>query len=98
MKDSQLRLRDIHLLRKYIKANNERFSTNFTDIERACISISRRIILNSTQRVKSSSISISRRIMKDSQPVLHAGLRFAKYIKANNERFSTRKELVPVPG
>ena len=47
MKDSQLRLRDIHLLRKYIKANNERFSTNFTDIERACISISRRIMKDS---------------------------------------------------
>ena len=33
--------------------------------------------------------SISRRIMKDSQPQLDQGTSSHKYIKANNERFST---------
>ena len=36
MKDSQPRDVRGTCGRKYIKANNERFSTNFTDIERAC--------------------------------------------------------------
>ena len=34
-------------------------------------------------------LSISRRIMKDSQPQAPFGVGVGKYIKANNERFST---------
>ena len=34
-------------------------------------------------------LSISRRIMKDSQPAGGATAASCKYIKANNERFST---------
>ena len=34
-------------------------------------------------------VSISRRIMKDSQPAGRGGAEESKYIKANNERFST---------
>ena len=34
-------------------------------------------------------VSISRRIMKDSQHVFNHGVVVIKYIKANNERFST---------
>ena len=55
---------------KYIKANNERFSTQLYS----------KVRLN---------ISISRRIMKDSQQADVLDLDKAKYIKANNERFST---------
>ena len=55
---------------KYIKANNERFSTR-------------------GKRGGPARLSISRRIMKDSQ-LRHGVSPFAgKYIKANNERFST---------
>ena len=36
MKDSQRLDVPYHVRSKYIKANNERFSTNFTDIERTC--------------------------------------------------------------
>ena len=35
-------------------------------------------------------VSISRRIMKDSQPMFGQSKELNKYIKANNERFSTR--------
>ena len=35
------------------------------------------------------SLSISRRIMKDSQLINSSAAATAKYIKANNERFST---------
>ena len=34
-------------------------------------------------------VSISRRIMKDSQPTSYGVIGVRKYIKANNERFST---------
>ena len=55
---------------KYIKANNERFST-----------------LDSLP--VAPYVSISRRIMKDSQLKDVGKLIGFKYIKANNERFST---------
>ena len=55
---------------KYIKANNERFSTN-------------------APCTRPGVVSISRRIMKDSQPLVARIMAEIKYIKANNERFST---------
>ena len=38
-------------------------------------------------------LSISRRIMKDSQQAAQMAVSARKYIKANNERFSTRSVL-----
>ena len=38
-----------------------------------------------------SDVSISRLIMKDSQPCAVVGFGLGKYIKADNERFSTRE-------
>ena len=58
------------MITKYIKANNERFSTRGGALEYG-------------------GISISRRIMKDSQPIDAGAALMVKYIKANNERFST---------
>ena len=57
-------------LTKYIKANNERFSTQISGVAQFMI-------------------SISRRIMKDSQLITPLVAALGKYIKANNERFST---------
>ena len=74
MKDSQQWAKFLEFGNKYIKANNERFST--------------------TKRAHSRcGISISRRIMKDSQPQQQRPTRVAKYIKANNERFSTELQV-----
>ena len=70
MKDSQHRYGGTARLRKYIKANNERFST-------------------SSVMGNWAKLSISRRIMKDSQRCGSLGWMRSKYIKANNERFST---------
>ena len=70
MKDSQRWFYRYNSIHKYIKANNERFSTSKTRAE---------IVV----------LSISRRIMKDSQPFVCLLYLGAKYIKANNERFST---------
>ena len=70
MKDSQRLREGVHAGCKYIKANNERFSTD-------------------TPVRSMMSISISRRIMKDSQPAGYIYNVDSKYIKANNERFST---------
>ena len=70
MKDSQLMYGGLMNPIKYIKANNERFST-------------------SKSIPDSSGLSISRRIMKDSQREELAEQMGPKYIKANNERFST---------
>ena len=70
MKDSQLRLAPLFRPLKYIKANNERFSTTvYVFVDRV--------------------LSISRRIMKDSQRIHDRSVWTVKYIKANNERFST---------
>ena len=71
MKDSQLHEVKNAVYTKYIKANNERFST-------------------SRKRDRQTAISISRRIMKDSQPPEDVLQDAGKYIKANNERFSTK--------
>ena len=70
MKDSQLNYQLPLMATKYIKANNERFST--------WLPILGRLVL-----------SISRRIMKDSQREEGDGVTVDKYIKANNERLST---------
>ena len=70
MKDSQLVAGAFVDSAKYIKANNERFSTN-------------------AARYRLRVISISRRIMKDSQRAGELDNLSSKYIKANNERFST---------
>ena len=70
MKDSQRCGAGADHLNKYIKANNERFST--------C-----------RARRQAMTVSISRRIMKDSQPPRTHDQAADKYIKANNERFST---------
>ena len=70
MKDSQRSVSVLMGAGKYIKANNERFSTVFATFE-------------------GELISISRRIMKDSQLVHGGSGDWFKYIKANNERFST---------
>ncbi len=70
MKDSQHVVIVISSPGKYIKANNERFSTI------RCL----------TGRIP---LSISRRIMKDSQLYPPPRPFPSKYIKANNERFST---------
>ena len=70
MKDSQRHFRLFLYEGKYIKVNNERFSTL-------------------ALKYAAALVSISRRIMKDSQ---HGDLHTTaaiKYIKANNERFST---------
>ena len=70
MKDSQQNDRYEWTDGKYIKANNERFSTTaFAEVV--------------------TDLSISRRIMKDSQQPCVRGICGCKYIKANNERFST---------
>ena len=70
MKDSQRGFAGLITSDKYIKANNERFSTREMMGVIGCI-------------------SISRRIMKDSQPFGAVAPCMCKYIKANNERFST---------
>ena len=70
MKDSQRHVYCVLKRCKYIKANNERFSTSFC-------------------RGAGGAVSISRRIMKDSQLILGVHSESDKYIKANNERFST---------
>ena len=70
MKDSQHHVGEYSDYSKYIKANNERFSTG-------------------CGRRSEGALSISRRIMKDSQLDEVYPLGVAKYIKANNERFST---------
>ena len=74
MKDSQPETVAKALGVKYIKANNERFST----VRRAG---------------GLTLLSISRRIMKDSQQISAQMLGLTKYIKANNERFSTLPEM-----
>ena len=66
-----MQLTERHLINKYIKANNERFSTPGSPTSAAFV-------------------SISRRIMKDSQPYTTGDDYPNKYIKANNERFSTK--------
>ena len=72
MKDSQPFGVDVTPLAKYIKANNERFSTSLGYPVQECV-------------------SISRRIMKDSQHAVRYLRQAVKYIKANNERFSTTR-------
>ena len=74
MKDSQRRRVEAIQPSKYIKANNERFST----------------IANTAAL---EMISISRRIMKDSQQSPRCWKSRPKYIKANNERFSTQRRV-----
>ena len=91
MKDSQHFVPLKFKSSKYIKANNERFSTAQSAAALPCVSISRRIMKDSQQSMleRLRRVSISRRIMKDSQQRLAMSDEHFKYIKANNERFST---------
>ena len=70
MKDSQLAPPTQHAALKYIKVNNERFSTKILSLEPV-------------------PVSISRRVMKDSQLIRYRVVFRGKYIKESNERFST---------
>ena len=70
MKDSQQNFWHMLVVPKYIKANNERFSTHVIHGATPEISISRRIMKDSQPvftGARRAFISISRRIMKDSQ-------------------------------
>ena len=91
MKDSQRFPFGLFAAVKYIKANNERFSTRVA----GCTDGSKYIKANNERfstcvaRGAGLRVSISRRIMKDSQQERHFNGAGDKYIKANNERFST---------
>ena len=92
MKDSQLVVDGDRAGDKYIKANNERFSTTVSS-RSPCAS---KYIKANNERFSTPGnadwleiLSISRRIMKDSQHLGTGRGAVHKYIKANNERFST---------
>ena len=91
MKDSQHVVGEAQIRRKYIKANNERFSTlrEQAGVRRKYIKANNERFSTRAQLVLMLVLSISRRIMKDSQLILRLWLFCNKYIKANNERFST---------
>ena len=95
MKDSQRGLQSMLVRVKYIKANNERFSTVPNGTRSPWISISRRIMKDSQpcQCVMHLGAKYIKANNEDSQPQSLTGLNVVKYIKANNERFSTAQLL-----
>ena len=93
MKDSQLFSAPASGETKYIKANNERFSTvvgSGARVDKYIKANNERFSTSKTSKV-AAGISISRRIMKDSQRSCLCWRLRGKYIKANNERFSTAR-------
>ena len=93
MKDSQRAGNVLEPAVKYIKANNERFSTRIAPGGGGGgggLGKTRQKMKNTKPPAGGGElVSISRRIMKDSQPSAGGVSPVTKYIKANNERFST---------